>query len=147
MKNVYLIIGDGACGKSSLTRALTGLFVSGRTDVADISGNILPFKIWIRSAQEVEKSPQQVLREISNAEDDNVLITLRFDTYLGQPDAQHYFNLIGQHHIIKHVIFMSSGAVLSFSVPASVQRGFIDQSYSRPVNANAHIARQSLRWL
>lgn len=147
MKNVYLIIGDGACGKSSLTRALTGLYNSGRTYVGEVSGNTLPFKVWIRSAQEVEKSLHQVLTEINNAEDENVLITLRFDTHYGQPSAQQYFYLINQHHNIKHVIFMSSGAALSFPVPASVQKGFIDQSYSRPVNANAYIARQSLKWL
>lgn len=147
-KNVYLIIGDGACGKSSLVRGLTGIYNTKKIAVQETEGKILDLQVWVRSAQEAGKSPKDVLDQINASPLPNALLTLRFDAYNYQPDAKSYFDLISSQHNIVNVIFMGSReTVPSFHTPSSVGGILIENSLGRPTNANASIVRVALNWL
>jgi len=147
MKNVYIIIGHGACGKSSLVRALTGVARWSRKQIQNTEGQALDFNIWIRSAQEAYKSPNTVLKEINECKGLNVLITLRFHTYNNQPIGEDYFDLISQHHNVSKIIFLSAKETpVSFDAPNSETLS-MGNSYRSPVNANAARARSFLGWV
>lgn len=147
-KNVYLIIGEGKCGKSGLVRALTGKYKNGPCIIRSASNTNLEFMVWSNSPQEAGKSPQRVLKEINRVGAGNILLTLRFEP---SPEtirfnAIDYVNLIGENHRINHVIFMSEEEQVSYfqtSAPANI----LNLCSERPVNANADMVRRWWNWL
>lgn len=147
MKNVILIIGHGACGKSSLVRALTGVARRSRNGIRDINGEDLKFNIWIRSAQEAWKSPANVLKEVNECAGPNVLLTLRFHKYNKQPEGKEYVDLLKKHHNVSKIIFLSAHEIpVSFPFPEGETES-IGNAWENPVNANASIAREFLGWV
>jgi energy-coupling factor transporter ATP-binding protein EcfA2 len=146
-KNIYIIIGHGACGKSSLVRALTGTFRMSSKEVRDIEGKNLGFNICVRSRQEVGKTPKEVLKDIESCNDKNILLTLRFHTYNGMPEGKAYVDLLNKTLNVSHIIFLSADKV-PVSFDFSDGRTFsIGNSWGNPVNVNASKARKFFDWL
>lgn len=126
-KTVYVVMGKGRCGKSSLIRCLTGVaqastiqlrLANRRTDVS--------VSVWVRSAQEAGKSPAVVLRDLNAMNGKTGLISLRLGKYNGQPNGNAYLSTLSQNFNL--VIFNIN--------PPRI-----------PSNAIAAIARSQFRWL
>jgi energy-coupling factor transporter ATP-binding protein EcfA2 len=147
MKNIYLIIGEGACGKSSLVRALTGVARYRSVEVGTIVGSSIQIAVWIRSAQEAGISPEEVLSNIQSAVEEDVLLTLRIDEYNGQPNAEAY--LEAMMPIIKNlrIVFLSEAEnprIVSISGAATLTHG---RSLSTPVNVVSRIVSNAWGWV
>lgn len=143
-KNIYIIVGEGRCGKSSLVRALTGVFRrSIRGTLQLVNGEIINIAIWPRSAQEgTSETPEQVLRKINGTGPNNVLIVLR------PWGAQEYIDLLATQHNIIQVLLISSNMTLpGVNIPEGINVNPITNSRSRPVNANAAVVRTWWGWM
>ncbi|MCW8898116.1 MAG: hypothetical protein OQJ96_05905 [Flavobacteriales bacterium] len=147
-KNIYIIIGHGACGKSSLVRALTGIYSGGAIRfIRSVNGTDTKFAIWVRSRQEVGDKPAKVLEDVKNNKETNVLLTLRFGEYNRCPEAKEYVDLLMTEHNVSHIVYMGSDkepATLTYSTIKSI---VIGNSVDTPVNANASVARKLFGWL
>ena len=153
-RDIYLIVGEGRCGKSSLVRALTGIYNGrGRKEgrkIALTTGATREIKIavWPQSAQEGKKTPTDILNDINGLSDDipNVLLVLRFEPHIINYWATDYTDLLIKHHNIVGVVTMSSNS----HVPEL--SGFkdalpISSSTENAVNANAEKVRKEWGWL
>lgn len=141
-KNIYIIIGEGQSGKSSLIRALTGVFRSTTRPVQFVTEEVIDLAIWTQSAQEANPlvSPEMLLQRINNVRANNALIVLR------PTNAIDYINLITQQHNILEVVFIGwTENVPQFPTPGNVN--VITQSWDRPVNANAAMVRRWWNWM
>jgi|GEM_PF-3469969 len=149
-KNIHIIIGHGSCGKSSLVRALTGIYrgasrlirVGNEDDFEDIL-----FAIWVRSRQEVGDKPKQVLKDVNSCDETNVLLTLRFGSAYGCPEAKEYVDLLMTEHNVSHIIYMGSDVEPATLTYPSIEFEKIGNSVDTPVNANANVARKYFGWL
>ena len=149
-KNIYIIIGHGACGKSSLVRALTGVYrgvsrlirVGNEEDFED-----LQFAIWVRSRQEVSDKPKQVLKDVNSCNEKNVLITLRFGAYNRCPEAKEYVDLLMTEHNISRIVYMGREKNPDRLTYPLIESEQIGNSVGTPVNANANVARKFFGWL
>jgi ABC-type cobalamin/Fe3+-siderophores transport system ATPase subunit len=141
-KNIYIIIGEGQSGKSSLIRALTGVFRSTMRTVQFINGEIINLAIWTQSAQEATPlvTPTMLLERINNSRATNALIALR------PGNATDYINLIAQQHNIVQVVFIGWAEIVP-QVPTPGTVNIITQSRKRPVNANAAMVRNWWGWM
>lgn len=144
---LYIIVGDGQCGKSSLTRALTGIYRTATTRIRQTNRVDMHIRVWPQSAQEARKSPNQVLNEINNANAGNVLITLRYfpAPSMVQFDAIDYFDLISLHHNVVQIVFMGGETNVNqfrTSVPSNV----LNLCTGRPINGNANMVRGWWGW-
>jgi ABC-type transport system involved in cytochrome c biogenesis ATPase subunit len=72
-KNIYIIVGEAQSGKSSLIRALTGVFRSATRTVQFINGEIINLAIWTQSAQEATPlvTPTILLQRINTSRSTN----------------------------------------------------------------------------
>jgi ABC-type Mn2+/Zn2+ transport system ATPase subunit len=149
MKNIYIIIGEGKCGKSSLVRALTGVFRRSKksTRIAQTNTDeIMHINVWPQSAQEARKNPEKVLREIKEAWSNNVLLVLRFLPHNNTPfSATDYVELIQEHHNIVQVIFMGPGDKVSKIQTPGIQKT-LKNTFKNPVNQNASEVRGWWGW-
>ncbi|MCE3296241.1 MAG: hypothetical protein K0R65_1955 [Crocinitomicaceae bacterium] len=147
-KNIYLIIGHGRCGKSSLVRALTGKYKNGPCQIRSAYNTNMDFMVWANSSQDAAKSPEKVLKEINNVCFSNILLTL---CYTPSPEnsgfaAQDYVRVLKENHEISQILFMGEDEkvhLFDTSVPTNV----INLCSDRPVNANANLVRQWWNWL
>ncbi len=147
-KNIYLIIGHGRCGKSSLVRALTGKYKNGPCQIRSAHHTNMDFMVWANSSQDADKSPEKVLKEINNVGFSNILLTLRFAP---SPEtagfaAQDYLRVLEENHQVTQVLFMGEEELVNHfdtSAPSNV----INLCAERPVNANANLVRQWWNWL
>ena len=147
MKNIYLIIGEGKCGKSSLVRALTGIYRYAIKFVRQTDGLNIRISIWPQSCQEGKITPEQALDYINTEQADNILITLRFKPAPGMVpyDAIEYYELFQNHHNIAQVVFMGgSEDVRNF--PTNPIANNLNLCQSRPINENAAIVREWWSW-
>ncbi len=146
MKNIFVIIGHGRCGKSSTVRALTGVYrhasIKLKTEEEEIRISVFP-----QSAQEAEKSPADVLSDIEKYEEDqNVLIVLRFHPYKVRFSAKDYLEEISKRHQVKEVVFMSSEDSTGYFIHEGVKPNVINRSFSRAINENASMIRRFWNW-
>lgn len=147
-KNIYLIIGHGRCGKSSLVRALTGKYKNGPCLIRSAHNTNLDFMVWANSSQDAAKSPEKVLKEINNVGFSNILLTLRYSPSPETSgfDAMDYFKLLRENHKVTQVLFMGEDEkvhLFDTSAPTHV----LNLCAERPVNANANLVRQWWNWL
>lgn len=147
-KNIYVIIGEGRCGKSSLVRALTGIFRRGRrpTSIRQTNNELLYINVWPQSAQEAELDPNDVLDDINNAWSENILLVLRFQPHIIPYYAIDYISLITEHHNIIKVVFMGPGKDVQI-IHTPGQTETLDKCMTNPVNENASRVRKSWGWL
>lgn len=140
-KNIYIIIGEGQSGKSSLVRALTGIYRNSTREVQLANNTKINIAIWSQSAQEgTMVTPEMLLQLINDALADNALIVLR------PIDAIDYINLISVQHNIIEVLFIGWGEeVQQFPTPGNIN--VINLSWDRPVNANAALVRNWWGWI
>ena len=125
-KTIYVVVGNGRCGKSSLIRCLTGVARTMTTPVILINQLIIDISVWVRSAQEAGKSPAQVLRELRAMRGSIGLLSLRLNGYNRQPNANAYLQILRLHF-----------NVIIYTIPMPII----------PSNANAAIARGQWGWL
>lgn len=148
-KNLYIIIGDGKCGKSSVVRALTGVYhykdmwIRQSNQREDILVGV-----WSQSAQEGGHSPEDILGFINDSGATDILLVLRFvpAPHMATFLAIEYYDLIRQHHNINQIVFMGpSEQVPSFvTVPIANELNLCQR---RPINANAAMIREWWGWL
>lgn len=146
-KNIYIIIGHGACGKSSLVRALTGIYRGASRLIRSVNGTDTRLAIWVRSRQEVGDKPKKVLKDVNSCHETDILLTLRFGSYYGCPEAKEYVDLLLTEHNVSHIVYMGSNnnpATLTYPIIKNI---VISNSGGTPVNANASVARQFFGWL
>ena len=146
-KNIFLIIGDGKCGKSSLVRALTGVYRAKAQLVAPTNGQPFSCSVWPQSCQEAGDSPIDVLNEVGRNPHQNFLITLRFfpGPEMIKHDAIEYYDLLNANHNIQQVLFMgSTNAPNTFNVTQPMN--ILPNSLNNAVNENASIVRQLWGW-
>jgi hypothetical protein len=148
MKNIYIIIGEGKCVKSSLVRALTGVFRRSKKPTPirrSADDKIIKVCVWPQSAQEAKKKPEKVLKEINEAWSDNVLLVLRFQPHLIPFSATDYIDLIKEHHNIVQVVFMGPEDTVP-SIPTPGIKKTLENTLLNPVNQNASRVRGWWGW-
>lgn len=141
-KDIYIIIGEGGTGKSSLVRALTGTYQGGieKIEFSDQTSEL--FKVWTRSAQEGEYySPERVLRNIDNTDQSNILLTLRAT---GKDNANDYIGLISASHNIVGIVVL--GNFNNIPMPNTIKPLVIADPWERPTNGNASRVREFWNW-
>lgn len=141
-KNIFIIIGEGQSGKSSLVRALSGVFRNTTRTVQLANREIINIAIWTQSAQEARPlvTPAMLLQRINGTAATNALIVLR------PANAIDYINLIAQQHEIVQVVFIGRTEMVP-QVPVPGNVNVITQSRDRPVNANAAMVRNWWGWV
>jgi hypothetical protein len=140
-KNIYIIIGEGGCGKSSIVRALTGTYQSSWMDLQLTNGITIDIAIWPRSAQEgTFETAEDILQKITDSPATHVLLVLR------PWKAQEYIDLLITQHNIVQVLLISADLKLP-RVNLPVIPNEITESKSRPINANAALIRNLWGWL
>lgn len=118
-------MGHGRCGKSSLIRCLTGVSKASRTRLTLANQSIIDISVWVRSAQEVGRSPQQVLTLLRRTTSNFALMSLRLNPYNRQPNANAYLNLLRNHF-----------QVIVLNLPVA-----------QTANANASVTRRNWGWV
>lgn len=149
-KNIYIIIGHGACGKSSLVRALTGIY-RGASRLIRVGNEKnfedLQFAIWVRSRQEVGFQPKKVLKDVNSCDETHILLTLRFGKYNDCPEAKEYVDLLMTEHNVSRIVYMGREKNPDTLTYPSIVPKKIGKSVDTPVNANANEARKYFGWL
>lgn len=149
-KNIYIIIGHGSCGKSSLVRALTGIYrgASRLIRVGDEENfEDLQFAIWVRSRQEIGYKPEKVLKDVNSCNETNILLTLRFGSAYGCPEAKEYVDLLMTEHNVSHIVYMGREKNPDTLTYPTIESTVIGNSVDTPVNANASVSRKFFCWL
>lgn len=128
MPNVFVVVGNVGTGKSSIIRALTGVWSSKSVRVAKVEGQSIEVYVQVRSLQEVKVTPDDFIR--NHANDDNILVALRSNGG-AFPDAAEYIRL-----------FAASGWTVTrvMDLPAN------NRSLP-PANERANTVRIQLGWL
>jgi energy-coupling factor transporter ATP-binding protein EcfA2 len=145
-KNIYLIIGEGGCGKSSIIRALTGTYQSSWMDLqlsdTKLANQVIDIEIWPRSAQEgTDETPEQILQKIIDSQATHILLVLR------AWGSQAYIDLIAPQHNIIQVLLISANANLpKVNIPEGINVEPLTNSKTRPINANAALIRGLWGW-
>ncbi len=151
-KKIYVIIGHGACGKSSLVRSLTG--VARKKQNVKIKFNndkIEEFSIWIRSSQEDWKFPKDVIIELSASPNGNILLTLRLHTLYKRPKGIEYLKLIDASFDIEKIavigerIDVKELAIIESKWGKKVES--FQNSWSRPMNELSSEVREHFKWV
>jgi ABC-type cobalamin/Fe3+-siderophores transport system ATPase subunit len=120
-KTIYVVVGKGRCGKSSVIRCLTGVARASTIPITLVNQTILDISVWVRSAQESGKSPNHVLQELNAMKSSIGLISLRQGTYNGQATANTYITVLRQQFkIIKYPITLPR---ISPNANAAIARG------------------------
>lgn len=138
-------MGEGGTGKSTTTRALTGIYRSSHKDVETNQGTLRNVFVQIRSLQEINATPQQFVSEYSNEQ--FILVSLR----VGHPnttnnglDYVHHFVNMGWD--IRKIVVLNRNN-LPFSLPTSIQTPlYIPNSKNLPANQIAHLIRNNWNW-
>ncbi|NGF75756.1 hypothetical protein G5B10_07685 [Fluviicola sp. SGL-29] len=149
-KNIYLIIGEGKCGKSTLVRAHTGVYRSGLLWLRLASQTDIQIKVWSQSCQEGGHTPQDVLRRINNDSAAEILITLRFKPapQMAPFNAIDYYDLIQANHNIVGVVFMADKSIQNIpQFPTNPEPVLIPDSWETAANASADSVRRGWGWL
>lgn len=140
-KNIYIIIGPGRSGKSSLVRALTGIYQytaqNAPADIEFTNGDVRTFQVWPQSAQEGNHSPEAMLAFINTWQGDNILMTLRM---FGNWSAQEYLDLIAIQHNITTIVVLTHENNLNNVYGAAVNT--ILEPRNRPINGQASRIRE-----
>jgi len=149
-RNIYLIVGEGRCGKSSLVRALTGVFrrtkKATRIALSNPKKTEIKITVWPQSAQEAQLSPEDVLNDVNHALSENILLVLRFQPHIVPYHANDYINLLIEHHNIVKVIFMGPNDKVQ-SISISRIANVLNNSIKNPVNENANQVRNWWHWM
>lgn len=156
-KKLNVIIGHGRCGKSSLIRALTGIYRSGEIDIAinddvtlnNLSANNLRINttaVLTQSAQEGGISPIGLVDRINRFTNcTHALVALRRNGHGNERTlAIDYLNELSNHFIIENIVVMSRELNIE---PFEFESSYLNLSLTRPINANASIVRHWWRWL
>lgn len=146
-KNIYIIIGHGACGKSSLVRALTGIYRGASRLIRSVNGTDTRFAIWVRSRQEVGFQPKKVLKDVNSCNEKHILLTLRFESYNNCPEGKEYVDLLLTEHNVSHILYMGNGGNPATLEYPNIENIVISNSLKKPVNVNASVARKFFGWL
>lgn len=148
-KKIYVIIGDGRCGKSSLVRALTGVY---RSATVEIGLEDKKTNFWMRvlpqSAQEANLSPEKLLEKLEqHGGSTYALVVVRLHSYKGHGPALDYLNALDKVHTIEKIVYMGKDEVVDKLNFGTVQQNVINSSFSRPMNGNANMVRKFWGWL
>lgn len=148
-KRIFVIIGDGKCGKSSVVRALTGVYHHKDMLIrqSNQAGDIL-VGVWSQSAQEGGYSPEDILRFINDSGAMNILLVLRFvpAPLMAPFSAIEYYELIRKHHNISQIVFMGPHEEVP-SFPTTPNSNTLNLCKKRPINANAAMIREWWGWI
>lgn len=147
-KNIYIVIGEGRCGKSSLVRALTGVFRRSKhaRRIRQTDRKVIHIHVWPQSAQEARLSPEDVLNDVNNAWSENIFLVLRFQPHIVPYYATDYVNLLSEHHNIVHTVFMGPGDNVQ-SIPSTGVSKTLDNCMKNPINENASRVREWWGWV
>lgn len=149
-KKLYVIIGDGRCGKSSLVRALTGVYRTASVEIGklDKENSIIWTRVMPQSAQEAEIPPKDLVKELDkHSETPYALITIRLYEYKGFGPAIDYLDELSKHFDIERIVFMGRESDIATYQYKGVPFNVLCSSYSRPVNTNASMVRAWWNWL
>lgn len=152
MKRIYLVLGEGTVGKSTLIRNLTGIRIANYTQVEERGGNILTMWAWMRSAQEAGLTPDAIVDEILRADEgdlENYLLPLRIvGLSSALPDYDAYISrLLANGIIIENIAVLTEQAIaptLPLPVTPSV---VVTNSRRNAQNRTAAIVRTAWDWV
>jgi hypothetical protein len=134
MKNVYLILGNGKLGKSTLVRHLTGIREASIVEISRSNNVSISLWAWMRSAQEMPKSPMEILALIDHQDKvscTDILLPLRILPANNQPGYLEYVNAIvnAGHSIVQSIVLTDQASISTqfqiinpFVVPNTVHR-------------------------
>lgn len=151
-KKLYLVIGQGKCGKSSLVRSLTGRWRYGSTRIQRLYPNdILDIMVWIRSLQEYGYTPQKVLDYVLEYEEDFLLLTIRVEPYYELPDVFGYLETLKLHYDFEGIVLISEGLIdinlfRSIELYCPVNTHKFEKSLSTPVNTMSTAVKNAWKW-
>ncbi len=153
-KQIYVVVGHGSCGKSSVIRSLTGLFVRRKNPVKiQLISKELPvkFSVWIRSAQERGKNKEGILDQISGSKMDYILLSIRIESIWGLPGAIDYLEHIATQHNLSRIVILGEPLNPALCKPIIDKWPKIttqhENSRSKPVNVISKEVRDSFNWI
>lgn len=151
MKRIYLVLGEGNVGKSTLIRCLTGIRIASRIQVRETTLNDLTVWAYMRSVQEgnTPMSPSDLLHDITKPEESqfhDYLIPIRITAFNNCPNYSVYVNTLvaGGCTIVQAVALTQNTVAPVLGLP--VVPISITTSHLSPANANADIVRTAWGW-
>lgn len=151
MKRIYLIIGDGRVGKSTLVRSLTGIREASRVPIQLACGSVINVYAWMRSAQEISMDADEVVRQITRPDESaftDYLLPLRIlpANHIADGYQDYISKLEAAGCVIQRRVFVFSAAP-TMEVSCSESTAVVANSMSNPANLNSHIVRKVWGWL
>ena len=141
-KKIYCIVGDANASKSSVIRALTGVRITGKTDVCFVNNKRNTFYVKVTSMQEETKHtiPKAIsLLKVENC--DYNLIALRFKKVGNYPCAEDYLKaFIKKGWAIEGIAMLGNQLFEDNNLNKLVIR--ITKPFDNAINKNASIIRE-----
>lgn len=150
MKKLYLILGDAGVGKSTLVRHLTGIGKKGWARLQLSNDEGVDLWVWMRSAQEMPLTPEQILDEIFKPDADGYqyeyfLLPLRINAAHRCPEGQAYIDLINSRcKIVGAVVLSLNEIVPTLNLP--IPQISISSSKTLPSNVHGSLVRGVWGW-
>lgn len=152
MKRIFLVLGEGNVGKSTLVRNLTGIRIADYAQVEETGGNIFTMWAWMRSAQEAGLTPDAIVNEILRTDEtnlENYLLPLRIvGISPALPGYDTYFSrLLASGIIIANSAILTKQAIaptLPLPITPSV---VVVNSRINAQNRTASIVRAAWNWI
>lgn len=151
-KKLYLVIGHGKCGKSSLVRSMTGLWRYGLTRIQRLQpSDIINIRVWIRSLQEYVYLPIRALDETLLYQEDFLLMTVRVESINGCPDVFCYLEAFVHHYDIEGIVVIGEHPIneelfngIQQYCPENTHK--FEKSLSTPVNKVCTEVKAAWNW-
>lgn len=159
MKRVYLVMGEGGTGKSTLIRCLTGLRQKGRPFVTLTNSTRINIWCYMRSIQEMDPimSPLDVINDITQPSESafiDYLIPFRIDGRYGYQGIVPYLqallntpNLTIVNAVALDIDAQSYPQLAGLPFPSNIPITYIPNSKSNTPNQNASIVRNAWGWI
>lgn len=151
-KKLYVVIGNGKCGKSSLVRSLTGLYKYSVVRIERLTPNDkIDLMVWIRSLQEYGYSPEEVLAYVLEYEEDYLLLTVRIHPHYHLPDVFGYLDVLVPHYDIEGIAVISeepidSGLYNKIEQYCPINTHKFEESLSTPINVTSTAVKRAWKW-
>jgi energy-coupling factor transporter ATP-binding protein EcfA2 len=144
-KKIYLIIGEKNSGKSSIIRALTGIRISGKINIA-IPTEVTFYVQLMSFQEEAMQNPSNAIKSLKKINCESNLCALRLNKTQNFPDAQTYIDaLINEGWEIAGIIVLGENNLQQQFHQLCVHTINPPKEYS--INKNASKIRKWWSWL
>lgn len=108
-KDIYIIVGNRGTGKSSLTRALTGISINQIKELTFTPDIVYSTFVHPRSLQEIKINTALAINILNQKNTLKNIITLRFESHNECESALDYINSFrSEKWVIKKVVFLGT---------------------------------------